>query len=82
VGFQVALDVLLQGEGHVSVTDPLAQRLPVDLGIASGGSAFASRSNVPPHAGRPVVQGQNDECALKDNRDAPYMRCTAEISHI
>jgi hypothetical protein len=37
VGLQVGLDVLLHGERDVRVADPLAQRLPVDLGIAARG---------------------------------------------
>jgi hypothetical protein len=37
VGLQVGLDVLLHGERHVRVADAVAQRLPVDLGIASCG---------------------------------------------
>jgi hypothetical protein len=35
VGFQVRLDVLLHGERHVRVPDPLAEGLPVDLRIAA-----------------------------------------------
>ena len=37
VGLQVGLDVLLHRERYVSVTDPLAERLPVDLLIAASG---------------------------------------------
>src|ERR1700747_2715886 len=37
VGFQVGLDILLHGERHIRVADAMAQRLPVDLGIASRG---------------------------------------------
>jgi hypothetical protein len=39
VSFQVGLDVLLHGERHIRVADPLTQRLPVDLGIARSGVA-------------------------------------------
>jgi hypothetical protein len=35
VGLQVSLDVLPQGEGHVRMTDPGTERLPVDLRIAA-----------------------------------------------
>ena len=37
VGLQVGLDVLLHGERHIRVADAMAQRLPVDLGIAACG---------------------------------------------
>ena len=37
VGLQVGLDVLLHRERHVRMTDPLAERLPVDLRIAARG---------------------------------------------
>jgi hypothetical protein len=37
VGLEVGLDVLLHGERDVRVAYPLAQRLPVDLGIAARG---------------------------------------------
>lgn len=37
IGFQVGLDVLLHGERHVCVPDPLAEGLPVDLRIAASG---------------------------------------------
>jgi hypothetical protein len=43
VGFQVGLYVLLHGERHVGVSNALAQRLPVDLGVAACGGV-ASRS--------------------------------------
>jgi hypothetical protein len=36
-GFQVGLDILLHGERDIRVSDPLTQRLPVDLGIAARG---------------------------------------------
>ena len=37
VGFEVGLDILLHGERDIRVSDPLTQRLPVDLGIAACG---------------------------------------------
>jgi hypothetical protein len=34
-GFEVRLDVLLHGERDIRVADPLAERLPADLGITA-----------------------------------------------
>jgi len=51
VGFQVGLDVPLHGERDVGVTDALAERLPVDLGVRSGIAVPDAVQVVPAHGG-------------------------------